>query len=155
MRIRKPNKGIFHVSAAQCPTCKTIIISGHHHDFHSCPCGEIAIDGGREYVRMAYRKVTPTVIQIECIGIKPHNLANEAYEESNAIYHNQTHASSTEHRVVPRRVLTTIKTNHTVDPNRYIYTLNKKGKMYRYEQEFPAPTVPKPEPEFDNIGRDI
>lgn len=34
------------VNAIQCPNCKDIIFSRTHHDYHSCTCGGISIDGG-------------------------------------------------------------------------------------------------------------
>ncbi len=34
-----------------CLKCDTVIESTHRHDFKFCPCGNIAVDGGREYLR--------------------------------------------------------------------------------------------------------
>jgi len=36
---------------AQCKLCKTIIESKHRHDFVTCKCGEIFVDGGFDYLR--------------------------------------------------------------------------------------------------------
>jgi len=36
---------------AQCLLCEDIIESTHRHDYVSCKCGEIAVDGGRSYLR--------------------------------------------------------------------------------------------------------
>ncbi len=36
---------------AQCALCKDIIESTHRHDFVRCKCGEIFVDGGRDYMR--------------------------------------------------------------------------------------------------------
>ncbi len=38
-------------NAAQCALCKDIIESKHRHDFVSCKCGEIFVDGGQDYLR--------------------------------------------------------------------------------------------------------
>jgi hypothetical protein len=38
-------------NAAQCAKCGDIIESKHRHDFVSCSCGAIFVDGGREYIR--------------------------------------------------------------------------------------------------------
>jgi hypothetical protein len=38
-------------NAAQCAKCGDIIESKHRHDFVSCSCGAIFIDGGRDYFR--------------------------------------------------------------------------------------------------------
>ncbi len=52
------------VSAIECPTCKDVIYSRARHDFHYCGCGEVAIDGGFEYVRISYKNVIPQTIHI-------------------------------------------------------------------------------------------
>lgn len=36
---------------AQCLKCMDIIESKHRHDFVSCSCGTIYVDGGKEYLR--------------------------------------------------------------------------------------------------------
>lgn len=38
-------------NAAQCAKCGDIIESKHRHDFVSCSCESIFIDGGTEYIR--------------------------------------------------------------------------------------------------------
>jgi len=38
-------------NAARCRHCKQVIESTHVHDYVSCACGKIAVDGGREYLR--------------------------------------------------------------------------------------------------------
>lgn len=38
-------------NAAQCAKCGDIIESKHRHDFVSCKCGAIFIDGGHDYFR--------------------------------------------------------------------------------------------------------
>lgn len=38
-------------NAARCFKCGDEIESTHVHDFKSCSCGAIAVDGGREYIR--------------------------------------------------------------------------------------------------------
>lgn len=39
---------------AQCLGCKTIIRSEHTHDFKSCTCGRVCVDGGRDYTRRVF-----------------------------------------------------------------------------------------------------
>mgnify|MGYP000872965354 FL=1 len=41
------------VNKARCRLCGAIIESKHRHDFVQCPCGNIAVDGGRDYLRRA------------------------------------------------------------------------------------------------------
>lgn len=40
------------VTCIECPNCKDIIYSRAHYDFHYCSCGQFAIDGGFDYVRI-------------------------------------------------------------------------------------------------------
>lgn len=40
-------------NSARCLRCNTEIESTHRHDFVSCPCGTIAVDGGKDYIRRA------------------------------------------------------------------------------------------------------
>ena len=43
------------VNKARCKLCGDIIESTHRHDFRSCSCGEIYVDGGRAYLRRLAR----------------------------------------------------------------------------------------------------
>ena len=36
---------------ARCRLCGTIIESTHRHDYVTCNCGKIAVDGGKAYLR--------------------------------------------------------------------------------------------------------
>jgi hypothetical protein len=38
-------------NAAQCKKCGDLIVSKHRHDFVTCKCGAISIDGGLAYIR--------------------------------------------------------------------------------------------------------
>lgn len=38
-------------NAAKCKKCNDIIESKHRHDFKSCLCGSIFVDGGLDYIR--------------------------------------------------------------------------------------------------------
>ena len=42
------------VNGIMCPKCDDIIFSRAHHDFHSCTCGSVNIDGGFEYLRFGW-----------------------------------------------------------------------------------------------------
>jgi len=37
-------------NAARCKVCKTYIESRFRHDFQSCKCGAIFVDGGKDYL---------------------------------------------------------------------------------------------------------
>ena len=39
---------------AVCFICDTIIESKHVHDFVTCKCGNVSVDGGRDYIRRAF-----------------------------------------------------------------------------------------------------
>ena len=38
-------------NSATCRKCKDFIFSRHVHDFVTCKCGAISVDGGQEYLR--------------------------------------------------------------------------------------------------------
>jgi hypothetical protein len=38
-------------NAAQCAKCEDVIESKYKHDFVSCSCGAIFVDGGKDYIR--------------------------------------------------------------------------------------------------------
>ena len=42
------------VIAVQCPDCKMWVYSRHRHDMRWCPCKTVAIDGGRDYIKISY-----------------------------------------------------------------------------------------------------
>ena len=39
---------------AKCKLCESVIESFHRHDFVSCKCGEISVDGGQDYFKCMY-----------------------------------------------------------------------------------------------------
>ena len=42
-------------NTAQCGECGDIIESRHRHDFVSCTCGSLFVDGGRDYLRRGFK----------------------------------------------------------------------------------------------------
>lgn len=40
---------------AECALCHDVIESKYRHDFRHCKCGEIMVDGGKEYLRRGWR----------------------------------------------------------------------------------------------------
>lgn len=38
-------------NVAECRQCGYVIESKHRHDFVTCKCGAISVDGGRDYLR--------------------------------------------------------------------------------------------------------
>ena len=45
------------VNKAQCKLCGDIIESKHGHDFKWCSCGEIAVDGGKNYIKRSAKNL--------------------------------------------------------------------------------------------------
>lgn len=43
------------VSGVWCFKCKTFNYSRAVHDFHSCPCGNVYVDGGRDYLKISFK----------------------------------------------------------------------------------------------------
>lgn len=41
-------------NSVKCLLCDTEIESKHVHDFAWCPCGNVAVDGGQEYLKRAW-----------------------------------------------------------------------------------------------------
>lgn len=39
------------LNTAKCKVCGDVIESKHRHDFVSCSCGEISVDGGKDYLK--------------------------------------------------------------------------------------------------------
>lgn len=68
------------VKAIRCPICKDIIYSRAVHDFHSCSCGSVTIDGGFDYchVSWAYGLKMPEGFDLKIPATKP-----QLYEDWN------------------------------------------------------------------------
>lgn len=50
---------------AKCKLCEDIIESKHLHDYVTCKCGEIAVDGGQEYFRCGIQTSWKNFLRIE------------------------------------------------------------------------------------------
>ena len=42
------------LNRAKCLSCGDIIVSYNRHDYKSCSCGKLSVDGGQDYLRRAY-----------------------------------------------------------------------------------------------------
>ncbi len=38
----------------RCLNCGSVIISTHRHDFVTCKCGTVSVDGGNDYLRRCF-----------------------------------------------------------------------------------------------------
>ena len=52
------------VIAIKCPKCKDTVYSCARHDFRQCSCGQVAIDGGFDYVKVI-GVVVPKQLEID------------------------------------------------------------------------------------------
>lgn len=41
-------------NSAQCLDCGQVVTSQHRHDYVTCACGNLSVDGGTDYIRRAY-----------------------------------------------------------------------------------------------------
>lgn len=46
---------------AKCTRCGDVIESKHRHDWVSCKCGAIFVDGGKDYLRRGFEKLSDIV----------------------------------------------------------------------------------------------
>ena len=53
------------ITAIKCSTCRDTIFSRARHDFHWCSCGEVAVDGGFDYLKISFKKEMPSQIALE------------------------------------------------------------------------------------------
>ena len=42
-------------NAIKCNHCGDVIESTHRHDFKSCSCGTVSVDGGKDYFRRCFK----------------------------------------------------------------------------------------------------
>lgn len=52
---RKHNIGNIFLNQAKCLVCGDVITSNHRHDFVTCSCGEVSVDGGSWYAKRLFR----------------------------------------------------------------------------------------------------
>ena len=42
-------------NSAKCLSCKEEVESRHRHDYVSCSCGNVSVDGGKDYLKRSVR----------------------------------------------------------------------------------------------------
>jgi hypothetical protein len=57
-----------------CPTCKSLLFSRSRHDFSWCRCGDTAVDGGFDYLKMCYKSTPPQTAILFLHGITKEEL---------------------------------------------------------------------------------
>lgn len=110
------------IAAVQCPQCLTIVFSRARHDFRTCFCKGVSIDGGTEYTRLVYHQKFPYPITLELVGglttVHLFNDWNDSIDKFGFL-----------------------RTRRTVYDTLYRYTINVNGKMYRYIKRIDNPTT--------------
>lgn len=53
---KRLNVGDIFTNAAYCKLCKSYIRSKNRHDFVSCKCGNVSVDGGSWYAKRSFKK---------------------------------------------------------------------------------------------------
>jgi len=61
-------------NAAKCLNCNDVIESKHVHDFVSCSCGDIFIDGGLEYTRGGAKDFSKFLSLSETVECNSHRI---------------------------------------------------------------------------------
>ncbi len=54
-------------NAARCLKCDTVIESKHGHDWQSCKCGAVFVDGGLGYIRRGWTPGEDGLSYDECV----------------------------------------------------------------------------------------
>lgn len=52
------------INKAECRLCGDVIESTHRHDFKTCSCGEISVDGGTSYISRSWAKDQANIIEL-------------------------------------------------------------------------------------------
>lgn len=51
---RKLDVGDIFQNGAKCLSCGQVLVSTNRHDFNTCSCGNLSVDGGSWYARRVY-----------------------------------------------------------------------------------------------------
>lgn len=54
----KLNIGDWWINGVVCLECKDFIRSRNRHDYRSCSCGNVSVDGGSHYLRRSFKRGT-------------------------------------------------------------------------------------------------
>ncbi len=89
-----------NISAIQCPDCKQIIYSRARHDYRSCRCRSVAIDGGFDYLRIINHasKTSPKIIRIKVKATK-----KQLYEDWNSTTNQYGRVEEDDCIIIPKK----------------------------------------------------
>lgn len=51
---KKDNYGRYRLNRAKCLLCKQVMVSTHRHDFVTCECGNLSVEGGSWYLKRCF-----------------------------------------------------------------------------------------------------
>ena len=54
---KKYYRDVITINKAKCLICDDMIESTHRHDFVTCSCGNLSVDGGHDYLRRCIGKI--------------------------------------------------------------------------------------------------
>lgn len=46
---------MIEINAAKCLKCDTVLVSRFRHDFQTCACGDLSVDGGVDYLKRGFK----------------------------------------------------------------------------------------------------
>lgn len=77
----RPLKEIVLRNAARCNGCGEVLESVHRHDFRTCSCGGLMVDGGKDYIRRGFHSEGPSNTDLSVVRYE------EMSNEEIAMYH--------------------------------------------------------------------
>lgn len=69
------------ITAVKCPFCLDIVYSRTRHDFRSCSCNSLSIDGGRQYTKISSNN--SNLLKLDIKEIELDLTEKELYEDWN------------------------------------------------------------------------
>ena len=60
--------------AVACLKCDEIIYSKYPHDFHSCSCSSVYVDGGRDYLKISGNKSDFEIVKLDLFNMKEYKI---------------------------------------------------------------------------------
>jgi len=73
------------VYALQCNKCLDVIWSRARHDFRTCTCGSVSIDGGFDYTKCSGLDSTPVDLNVDCTKDEAYDDWNKSIDELGCI----------------------------------------------------------------------
>lgn len=52
--MSEPKEPAILINAIRCLKCQDLIVSTHRHDLKWCSCGNVAVDGGKDYLKRSF-----------------------------------------------------------------------------------------------------